>query len=206
MVVSLVSAGVVASAGPAQAGQLPMLMAPGVVLTSTAQSAAAGHEQYGSAALTTVPSAGITVRPVYYVFSLPGTGVLSTGCGPQARFVKVVGRKFYEFQDWGCDRFVDRGKFKGARVRMVGKEVSCSSPGVVQRRPSSFKTNGRPQHLRIRGVKRLLGPTKSLAALDEWYARKASKHPNLSGGPIPETAVTRGFSAAKSSGWIAYTC
>jgi hypothetical protein len=144
---------------------------------------------------TTSAEVALVQYPLYYVFS---EGQL--GCAMTGRYVKVVGGKYYEMDDWGCDRFLDRGTFSGTAVKLVGRELTCASDFKVVYRPSTLLTNGKPYDLQINSEfhsRRVIGPTHSLSELDRYF---------LQGNDNIESRPSVAFQAADADYWTATYC
>ena len=153
---------------------------------------AAGKYNYRG---TTSAEVSLVQYPLYYVFS---EGQL--GCAMTGRYVKVVGGKYYQMDDWGCDRFLDRGTFSGTAVKLVGREQTCTSDFKVVYQPSTLLTNGKPYDLQVLSTahsRRVIGPTHSLSELDRYF---------LQGNDNIESRPSVAFQAADANYWTATYC
>jgi hypothetical protein len=178
------------------------LMVAAVLLALVAGCSADGGSQVPATpgGISAAPSGQI--EPLYYAFAfdpVPG----SPGCGPQARFVKVVGTEFFEVAGYGCDGSADRGTIRGDEVALVGKVYVCGGEGT-ESYPSVMEISGGAEDLRIPGETRVVGPTTSLEDLDVWWSEENErvKYPS----ERDSSNVSEWMVSAAADDWIGNGC
>jgi hypothetical protein len=162
-----------------------------------------GHgEAVGAPSASREPAA--PAAPLYYAFAFD-IDPESPGCGPQARYVKVVGTQFYEVVTFGCDASADRGTIEGDRVALLGRTYVCGSdPPQIESRPVTMDITGGPDDLGIPGETRVVGPTTNLGDLDVWWSEENERVRF----PAERTssAVTEWLSRFAAIDWVGSGC
>ncbi|MGB7982732.1 MAG: hypothetical protein WCF36_18280 [Candidatus Nanopelagicales bacterium] len=143
--------------------------AMGALAISTAGCSASSDTPEGvDSPAASVSSSADSPEPVYYAFKFDE----ASGCGPQGRFVKVIGSDLYYVAADGCDLFADRGTIYGDEVRLVGRSFVCMGDGATDYSPSTLEITGGADDLQIAGETRVVGPAGSLEDLDRWWSEE----------------------------------
>ncbi len=175
-----------------------------VTATASATTTAPASPTPASATATATASATASgpTEPVYYAFAFdPSPG--GPGCGPQARFVKVVGTELYEVAGYGCDGSADRGTIQGDEVAFVGTVHVCAGEGT-ESYPSVMEISGGAEDLRIPGETRVVGPTTSIEDLDVWWSEENERVENP--GARDSSHISDWMLAAAADDWIGNGC
>lgn len=154
----------------------------------------------GAAASATAPV--VSVVPLYYAFAFDANPD-SPGCGPQGRFVKVDGTRYYEVSAIGCDGSADRGVIVGDQVDLLGAVDSCG-PNPPTEFPRIMAITGGPTDLRIPGETRVVGPTADIADLDVWWSEENER----ARFPSPRNAnrISEWMLEAAATNWVGNSC
>ena len=181
--------------------KLVFVAAMGALAISTAGcSASSGTPDSVDSPAVSVSSSAASPEPVYYAFKFDG----ASGCGPQGRFVKVVGSDVFYVAADGCDLFADRGTIYGDEVRLVGRYFVCMGDGATDYSPSTLEITGGADDLRIAGETRVVGPAGSVEDLDRWWSEENERvgYPS----PPSEREITRQMQTAAADQWTSGSC
>ena len=175
--------------------------AVGALVISTAGcSASSGTPDSIDSPPTSVSSSADSQKPVYYAFKFDG----ASGCGPQGRFVKLVGSDSFDVAADGCDGFADRGTIYEDEVRLVGRFFECMGDGATDYSPSTLQITGGVDDLQVAGETRVVGPTESIEELDRWWSEENERVENPS--PPSEREITRQMQTAADEDWTSGGC